>query len=169
MEPPTSTGFATETSSGLTFKPWAARLRQLSKKPPPTSDPVWAELAGPLLEFLAEARTWRELYDWSRQVHYGESLLTHVLAWADQERHIESFYEKTSENKTELVWIVGIARRLERRKRKRPVFGELDERSVHSGLVGSDREGEGDDDPVVSGVSSPKDEFMGPPFDDGDA
>jgi hypothetical protein len=131
---------------------------------PSLSDPRWEAWAQPLLEFLQEARSWSELFKWARRTGYGPNLVRQMIAWAEHFHHAESFYEKGV-----LRWNTRVsAAKLKLGDDGAPVLGELDEGLVHRGLGGDDGEGEGDDEAIVPAVSSPEDEFMGPPFDDGD-
>ncbi len=133
---------------------------------PPLDDPKWREWAGPLIDFLGEApRDWPTLIEWARQTGYGSNLVRQLIAWAEHYSHAQSFYRDEV-----LFWasprLSSVRVKVER---EAPVLGELDEGLVHGGLGGGDGEGEGDDDPVVAGVPSPEDEFVGSPLDDGDS
>lgn len=131
---------------------------------PPLGDPRWKEWAGPLIEFLGEPRDWPTLIAWSQTTGYGSNLVRQMIAWAEHHHHAESFYRGEV-----LFWMTPRQSSVRVKvEREAPVLRELDEGAVHGGLAGGDREREGDDDPVVPGVTAPEDEFVSPPLDDGD-
>ncbi len=133
---------------------------------PPVTDPRWSNWAAPLLEFLEETpRPWSVLRAWAKRTGYGSNLVRQTIAWAEDQKRAESYYVEGT-----LFWAIvpSVSSVRLRGGLEGPVGGELDESLVPGTLVVGDGEREGDDDPVVPGIAAPKDEFVGPPFDDGD-
>lgn len=117
---------------------------------PEMGDPVWAEWSATLLTFLVEPRDWPALRKWGKSNHATVNKIRHMLAWAEQNEQAHAFYREGR-----LLWAAG----------SRPVLGELDEGPLDCGLGQGDREGEGDDDPVVPVVATPQHKFVRSPLD----
>jgi hypothetical protein len=131
-------------------------------KVPPVSDPSWRRRAAPLQEFLKEPRTWKEIDLWGLRNGKSETLLRHLIAWLEDNHLVYSYDDGKS-----LRWLGagGLRKVAEVVPEKLPDLlvaggppsGELDEAPIDSSLGHGDREGEGDDDPLVPLVTAPED------------
>lgn len=50
---------------------------------PIVSDPVWAEWSAPLLDFLDEPRSWKELHRWRKAKKLSGDRFRNMLAWLE--------------------------------------------------------------------------------------
>lgn len=130
-------------------------------KVPPVSDSRWRDWAAPLLEFLKEPRTWREIDSWGIRKGHGETYIRHLIAWLE-DKHLAYSYD---DGKT-LRWLgAGGLQKLAEVPDELPDLlvadgppsSELNEAPIDSSLGHGDREREGDDDPLVPLVTTPED------------
>jgi hypothetical protein len=59
---------------------------------PSIEDARWEAWAAALLSFLEEPRDWTAIGAWARDSHTGINFVRHMLAWAEDQRRVESFY-----------------------------------------------------------------------------
>lgn len=91
-------------------------------KIPPVSDPIWAQWAAPLLEFISQGpKDWKAIHVWRRQVKMNEELLRNCLAWLEKYHHVRCL----DDGKGGIRWVAHAWSRRPKRATKRDAMDEV--------------------------------------------